>query len=87
MKLEEMKVRINALLEEIAERYMSCLNDGWNYNQLTALLNIVEDQLAGKTHAGYNIKYGRVWYSSYPHAREEVMKFFPRMVRNYEGEV
>lgn len=87
MELKEMKIRINALLDEIAERNMTCLNDGFNYNQLTAMLNIVEAQLSGKTYVGYEKRYGRICYSSYEYAREEVMKFFPDWIEAYEREV
>jgi hypothetical protein len=52
------------------------------------MLNILEDQLSGDESAGYEIKYGgKVFYANYPDAREEVLRFFPEMINNYENEV
>jgi hypothetical protein len=87
MKLEEMKVRIEEMMDELAERNFTCLNDGFNYNQLSAMFNIVEAQLSGKVNAGYDKKYGRIWYATYPHAREEVLRFFPGWIEAYEREI
>jgi hypothetical protein len=88
MELEEMKVRVEEMMDEISERNCTCLNDGFNFNNLTAMLTVVENQLAGKTSAGYEIKYGgKVFYANYPHAKEEVLRFFPSMIKAYEREV
>jgi hypothetical protein len=85
MELTEMKTRIESLIDEIIERNLSGLNDGFNFNNLTAMLTVVENQLAGKTSAGYEIKYGgKVFYANYPHAKEEVLRFFPSMIKAYE---
>lgn len=87
MELNEMRVRVEEMLDELAERNFSCLNDGWNFNQLSVMLAVIEKQLAGNVNAGYNARYGKIWHVFYPHAREEVARNFPGMVRNYEKEV
>jgi hypothetical protein len=84
MELKEMKVRVEEMMDEISERNCTCLNDGFNFNNLTRMLNIIEEHLAGNTTAGYNMKNGRIMYKTSPHAREEVLRCFPDIIKDYE---
>jgi len=81
--MENILKLIHEKMCELEDREFCLLNDQANYEDLQRMEKIVEDQMAGDKEAGYKIKYGRVWYSWYAGANEEVIKFFPKIMEDW----